>query len=165
MEEGLAEFDHLYRSTDKVLEKLGEVRLTGPTKLVKIDIEDFFIKGDPAVLCKHAFTHVQNGELRGAYEELLHYILTTQYVSSALWSGVIYKCMLGSGIGLRHSAALANIVFARMVETRVVLKPVIQRKFDIRFYGRYHDDILIILAAREVQSLNGIVGLHKLMSK
>ena len=41
---------------------------------------------------------------------VLHFVLNYQFISSRVL-GEVFKCISGSGIGLQHSAVIANLLF------------------------------------------------------
>ena len=97
-------------------------------------------------------------------EETLRVIPESQFVHSDLLNA-IYKCGTGSGIGLQLSADLANAIFAHVVGARTVLRPIFCGSVGIRFYGRYMDDILILINRQSAGLPKGIVGVMRSMKK
>ena len=83
-------------------------------------------------------------ELQDLFSEVLSLVLEHQFV---LASGLPdwYRCTSGSGIGLLHSAVVANFAFYHAVETKFVHS---LRARGILCYCRYHDDIFLVFKDR-----------------
>ena len=77
----------------------------------------------------------------------------------------IYQCLEGSGIGLQLSADLANLVFARAVESNSVLRECVRKRHGVQFYGRYMDDIIMVVEKKPAGHHEGVVGLLAAMRK
>ena len=72
----------------------------------------------------------------------LFLLLDTQYVQGP--SGIVYQCLRGGGIGLKHSPVVTNILFYILVEREM---PILSST-SVVHYSRYHDDICIITESR-----------------
>ena len=111
-------------------------------KMVAIDLKDFFLSGSPSELARDSTSGSDDPLLR----EAALIVLEHQYVQSAT-GDYLHQCVGGSGMGLGHSAHIANLAFYHAVE--VPFFAALPSDNGILSYTRYHDDILVILADRE----------------
>jgi len=124
-------------------------------KMLCIDLKDFFLSGTAATLSNDISGHIADRTLRSLVHETAFMILDNQYVAaSALpdW----YKCIGGSGIGLQHSAAVANWAFYRVCEVHFVHQLC---RHGILKYVRYHDDIFFVF--QSMQSLREFIPVFR----
>ena len=164
MREELGNVKHLYGSTEALLAAIDKTQFHGSPRLVKIDIEDFFLRGEPDLLVTNASGHVPPNDLKLALEDALKTILTTQYVHCNELDAV-FQCLAGSGIGMTLSADLANLVFSQVVEKRTIMKSVFRQAFDVQFYGRYMDDIIMVVGRKPSSHKNSLAGLMRILRK
>jgi hypothetical protein len=81
-----------------------------------------------------------------------------------------FHCTTGSGIGLNCSAEFCDLVFLNLVEKPSVLNPVFKNTYGIQHYGRYRDDIFVLVNSSHenriiemVSKLRGLCdGVYKL---
>ena len=81
--------------------------------------------------------------LRGLVFRAPYTLLENQYVLAKSLP-TPYKCILGSGIGLTHSAVVASLLFYARVESKLV-----PQGSGLTSWIRYHDDCLAVFRARE----------------
>jgi len=113
--------------------------LPANAKMLCIDLKDFFLSGSPALLANDVSSSFPQGPLRSLVHETAFMLLDNQYVAASAVADW-YKCIGGSGIGLLHSAAIANLAFYNVCEIRFIDQ---LRRYGIFKYVRYHDDIFI----------------------
>jgi len=75
-------------------------------------------------------------------------LLDNQYIVTSTLQNT-YKCIAGSGIGLRTSAILASLYFYKVVESEMVPK---MRAIGLKQWLRYHDDVLAHFSGRPSSS-------------
>jgi len=124
-------------------------------KLMCVDLKDFFLSGDPDTLSKDVSSVCVDPDLRPLLREALYMVLNNQYViASSLphW----YKCIAGAGIGLSHSASVANTAFTVAVESSFLGD---LSAHGILVYLRYHDDIFV--ACQSMQHLKDFMKFFK----
>ena len=116
--------------------------------MLKIDIRDFFMSGEHNDLLRHAmkgFDQTHRTELG----DLLDHILTTQYVDYGMCdggrTGPCAQVKIGSGMGLICSGEVSDFCFLELVDKPSVLNPLIREQYEVHFYGRFKDDMLVIL--------------------
>lgn len=77
-------------------------------------------------------------------------LLDNQYIITNTLSST-YKCVAGSGIGLKISAMVASLYFYRVVESVVV-----PRSVGLLQWIRYHDDVLAHFAFCKQASIQAV---------
>ena len=82
---------------------------------------------------------------RETFREALEFVLDNQYVEFSNGALEVFKVLIGSGMGLECSGDVSDICFHEMVEVGFVLDEEIRKKFFVEFYGRFRDDILVVL--------------------
>lgn len=88
---------------------------------MKLDLKDFFLCGAPEDIAELVSSLVDDRKLRELAFEALYVVLDHQFVHCQTSAGV-FKCIAGSGIGLRHSAVVASLYFSR-VSRKIGLLP------------------------------------------
>ena len=127
-------------------------RLDNP-KIYKIDIKDFFNNGSHSELAETS-TGIVHESVRSAFNLMVHLLLREQFIAAShdVVSGSqgvetfnkLFRVVRGSGIGLAMSKDISDACFFAGVEKLTVCRDVIKRAFNIVFYARFADDILII---------------------
>ncbi len=116
--------------------------------LLKTDVKEFFMSGTSQQLTSLIAAAVA-GEPDGALiTEVTRWLLMNQYLISSELSGT-WQVVMGSGMGLSHSSALADLAFYQKTDTMVLQKGFL-KGFGIRHYWRYRDDILLVIKAAKV---------------
>ena len=133
---------HLCTSTSDFLSKLSAIQAMACDKLVRLDIEDFYMKGQHEILAKDAFDSGSPGFAEHC--EALSFLLTTQYVFSKDL-GRLFHVRCGSGMGSCHSGDISDMVLYKAGEANWALKPDVQRHFGVRGWLRYRDDIFVVI--------------------
>ena len=123
-------------------EQLKSVSMLVGYIILKIDIKDFFSSGDATEITVKVAALIDDRELASLVQRALCFLLEHQYVLSKTLP-TTYKCKKGSGIGLRHSAVVASLLFYSMVETTLVSSTEGMVK-----WIRYHDDCLSVMRDR-----------------
>ena len=132
---------HVCTSTQDLLSKLGCVHAYDDDKIIKLDIVDFYMRGSHRVMVDTCFNRSEsNTSTRKAFD----FLLSNQYVYSHDLCA-LYLVNLGSGMGACHSGQAADSVLHKLGEAPWSLDPVIQRKYRVRCWLRYRDDIFVVL--------------------
>jgi hypothetical protein len=141
----LKQISFLASSTDDVTKTLQNLTVPPHARdtllLVKADIKDFFIQGEPPELCENLFDGVASLQTKRALEDIVRLILTSQFVFDPS-TGKTYRVLKGSGIGQVLSGDLANTKFYNLAE-RVLCQPYNLACCRVLCYIRYFDDIFI----------------------
>ncbi len=87
---------------------------------------------------------------------MVAFILNSQYVRVKGRRG-IWKVISGSGMGLLYSGELSDYVFYDSVEKLYISRNEIRGKYNIKFYGRCKDDLLIVLGG-DSENKKGSLG-------
>ena len=83
---------------------------------------------------------------RISFKKALEFVLDHQFVQLSADDLYIFKVLVGSGMGLEMSGDVSDIAFHEMVEAEFVLNESVREKYHVEFYGRFRDDILLIIA-------------------
>ena len=75
----------------------------------------------------------------------MEFVLKNQFVELSSEELEVYKVELGSGMGVECSGDTSDIAFYELAEKDFALNPEVQNKYDVQFYARFRDDILVIL--------------------
>ena len=93
------------------------------------------------------------GELDSQYREamrlFMHFVLRHQYIikdEADVEDGVIWRVIIGSGMGLLCSPEVSNLAFYALAEKPWALVPAVASRFQMAYYGRFMDDIIVIIA-------------------
>lgn len=104
-------------------------------------MKDFYLCGDKAYF--HRGTAFFNTQLQSLCKDVIHVLLSTQYIKSPISNG-LWKMVSGSGMGLIHSGDLVDFSFWWAVERCFVESLKVRSRVGLRHYWRYRDDILCI---------------------
>lgn len=101
---------------------------------------------DLSNLCADFVVLGDSAWVKPCFREMLYTILDAQYVVDKLrCQSKCWKVVKGSGMGLTCSAEVSNAAFYMLTERNLLLEPDIRADYGILFYGRFHDDGLLIL--------------------
>lgn len=150
LEEKLKTFSQILRSAEELAPAIKSVSLEGheQVRLIRIDVKHFFMSGAPNALAQAA-AELFDEPLRRLIRNTLDFLGSSQYLTSEFFPSKIWKVRTGSGMGLRHSGALADAAFLSMLEKPWVLPENVRSSYGLIRYWRFKDDILIVSAGRE----------------
>ena len=80
-----------------------------------MDLRDFFMCGRCEFVVHHCTLLIPNAH-RVAFRKALNFVLSHQYTRSKLHPYRTWKCVQGTGMGLRSSSDVANASFLHAVE-------------------------------------------------
>lgn len=133
---------HLCRDTREVVQRLQDTIPIAGDRLCAIDVEEFFMSGAPSELCSLVKGH-WNQEALSCLRHATYFFLDCQYVISKYHLGKLWKVVRGSGMGLPHSGALADLCLHNVAEDILISKSRVESA-SIRAYMRFKDDILTL---------------------
>ena len=133
----LGELAHLCKDTTAAQNALCTSRIGPLSVFVKIDIAKFFLAGTHEALSK-ACAAPFDGEKRSIVRDMVEMLLHFQFVA---YKDALFKTSAGSGMGARHSGAIANWAFYFLVEKTFIHQ---QEKWGMISYLRFFDDILLV---------------------
>jgi len=131
-----------YQDSFAVRSALLSVVVNSTCVVAKVDLKDFFLSGDASDISREVSMLVDNLALRDLVFSALFLLLDNQYVVTNTLQST-YKCIKGSGIGLRISAVVASLYFYAKVEQHVIVQA-----SGLHKWVRYHDDVLAVLDNR-----------------
>eukprot|EP00439_Symbiodinium_sp_Y106_P000763 s11295_g1.t1 len=117
---------------------------------MRVDIEDFFMSGTVDELVNTTIPLIPRCR-RNTNRKALTFLLNHQYVVSVLITERTYKVVKGTGMGVRHSGAVADSSFFTLVEHDFVTEKMQDRlelSYGISHYFRFKDDIFFVAAQR-----------------
>lgn len=133
-----------YKDSFAVYNELQGIVTTESSSFAKIDLKDFFLCGSAWDVADKIATY--NGgdiELSRLIHRATFFLLDNQYIVTSTLQ-CTYKCISGSGIGLKISALVAGLYFHKVVESVVV-----PRAAGLQNWIRYHDDVLAHFSSRQ----------------
>lgn len=139
--DSLKQCSHLCFSTSDFISKLRSVKVGPDDKLVRLDLEDFFMAVSHNTLCDFAYPLGPQ-----CYKDALRFILSSQFVKSSDPDG-LFQVVKGSGMGTEISGDLCDLVLFNLAEAEL-LKPESLNHFHITTWLRYRDDIFFIARDR-----------------
>ena len=148
------QFPTLYRDTRDFIHNISALKALPEHYFVRLDIEKFFMSGDPEILAYDAAGLSDEGPRKRVLREVDLFILTHQFVASKRHPGRLWRVQKGSGMGMKNSGELSDAAFAFLVE-RWCLKSDTLSAFAIDLYGRFNDDIIIAARSRPHLTLFG----------
>ena len=138
---------HIVKNSIHLKALLETITVSRSSRLLKIDIKDFFMSGSH----RHLLRRVSRCAPAGAqqsFEDLVWCILHNQFVRVP---GVreCFRVARGSGMGLICSGDISDWTFFVDAEENFVLYESVRTRFGILLYLRFKDDIFIILEAED----------------
>ena len=137
------EFSHVHKNTESVLKHLQNARVGRRFAMYKADIKDFYLQADHGRLREIVNESFLEHNARSAIVDAVSVLLEGQFVTSKLFPGRTYKVRTGTGMGCRHSGALADLHYAMGAEPKLLTDEA-RNKYFLEAYLRYRDDILVI---------------------
>ena len=141
---------HILRNSTEFVRKVAGARIPEGALLMRVDIEDFFMSGTVDELVSTTIPLIPRCR-RNTVRKALTFLLNHQHVVSDLITERTYKVVKGTGMGLRHSGAVADASFFTLVEHDFVTEDMQDRlelSYGISHYFRFKDDIFFVAAQR-----------------
>ena len=143
IQENTKTLPHLYSSTADFIRKIQSVAVEPGDKLVRLDVDDFYMQGKHDLLVQKSFC-TQNGPARRWLEEALDFLLSNQYVRSNDL-GATFRVNCGSGMESQASGQVSDVVFYELCEKSWACERSVQKKYHVRCWLRYRDDIMLVI--------------------
>ena len=143
---GLVHLPHLLKDSNDLCQKLKSFKLPRNVRFIKMDVKDYFLTGSHSMLVQKS-SEVVSPELREDYNLLASAILGNQYISSSLAPSTFHRVLKGTGMGMIPSSQISDAALYSLLEKDFILKTSVRRSFEIYFYVRFRDDILLITGA------------------
>lgn len=146
----LKPYKHILRNSAEFVRKIEGAKIPEGALLMRVDIEDFFMSGTVHDLVSTTVPMIPHSR-RDTFRRALTFLLSHQYVVSDLIPERTYKVVKGTGMGLRHSGAVADASFFTLVEHDFVTEDMDDRlnlSYGISHYFRFKDDIFFVAAQR-----------------
>jgi hypothetical protein len=163
----LSRVEHLCLSSEDVVKKLAGIVVGRRAMLLKLDIKDFYLTGVHSEIAQGIASAFEDRATRVFVRSALELILDSQYVSCEdSCPDTVFKVQTGSGIGMRHAGAAADLFFYLKVEKTVLAE---SSELGLVRYLRFRDDLLAVVSdipfaprffqrIREVASSYCVVG-------
>ena len=133
---------HLVNDSAFMKEKVKVLPCTPNHFWVKLDIEEYYMSGEPSELCNDA-GNIIRGNKAAFVKRILFELLNEQYVESKATPGKMWKVAKGSGMGLKHSGETADAaLFTRVMEWAT--REETCKTFGIDGIFQFRDDILML---------------------
>ena len=145
----LRQFSHLLLGTDDFVDRVKNMVVTPNTVLYRADLKHFFMSGSPVDLTK-ACNMLPNGPRKILLQRVVLWLLSHQFVTSPHHPGRLWEVVVGSGMGLKHSSAVADATLLVLGEVTFALKASVCDAHQVSNYCRFRDDIFF---TGEVRSL------------
>ena len=100
-------------------------------------------------------------ERRDAFRTAVDFVLSNQFVELDCLDLFVYKVVAGSGMGLECSGDISDVCFDRMVEKAYCNNKTVRERYHVEFYGRFKDDILVVLGGSKESRREFLEGMKK----
>ena len=156
-----SKFHHLCRSTSDFVSKLKLIEACVGDKLMRLDIDNFYMEGKHETLVKNGFrfTDFDCAEFRDG----LDFLLSNQLVFSQDLQ-CMYQVERGSGMGSCHSGDISDMVLYALGERPWALDPNVMSRHAVKGWLRYRDDIFLVIGgskeSRRLYSICIYVCIH-----
>ena len=139
--EQLKQFPTLYRDTRDFIQNISSLKALPEHYFVRLDIEEFFMSGDPEILACDAAGLSEEGPRKRLLYVVDHFLLTHQFVTSKRHPE---RLMASTK---KVQAWVSDAAFSFLVERWCVNRDTMNA-FSIDLYGRFKDDIIIVAKNR-----------------
>ncbi len=142
----LSKQEHLLMSTEQFTDKVTKNIIPQENDvMVRIDLKDFFMSGNPISLSNACAKVIRNNPAKQKMvRKVAKFLMEHQWVESDLVPGRLFKVRRGSGMGLRHSSSVCDAALLALSEIPFALVDAAKKKFGIKSYYRFRDDIWIL---------------------
>ena len=137
---------HLLRGTKEFVDDLRCLHWQEDMRMVKIDIKEFYMSGDPGVLsraCSELFCD-ETDDFQQLVAKAVDWLCRHQFVQSEFLPDLTYKVIRGSAMGLLHSGEVWDAGFWVAAE-RWLLNTSVRLWCSITYWRRFRDDIFAIM--------------------
>ena len=143
----LKQHQHILKNSIHLKTLLEATTVSQSSRLLKIDIKDFFMSGTHRHLLRRVSRCAPSGAQQ-SFDDLVWCILHNQFVRVP---GVreCFRVARGSGMGLICSGEISDWTFFADAEENFVLDEGVRTRFGIVLYLRFKDDIFVVLEAED----------------
>lgn len=139
---------HLIISSREARNRISTVTHAYDTKLVKVDLTDFYLSGKQDELRNDIMGVFDTSDVnRPLYADIIDALLYYQFVRGRCVphkdNGGAYRTVAGSGMGLIASGDMSDAAYWTRIEKWATL-PIILNRFKIKCYLRFRDDSLFV---------------------
>ena len=152
-------FRHLLLGTDDFVSRVKDTEVSANTVMYQADLKHFFMSGSPMDLVK-ACGLLPAGPRKTLLERVVLWLLSHQFVVSPHQPGRLGEVVVGSGTGLKHSAAVADTVLLVLGELHFALRLSVLETHQISSFCRLRDDMFFTAEVRALA--RGFFVEHKL---
>ena len=139
----LRKLPHLLKDADDLQRRLKHFKIPHGCRFLKLDVKDFYLTGNHGEIVSKSASIFDASE-RANYQVMADAILHNQYIRSPLLPG-LWKVNRGTGMGMIPSGSISDATLFSCLERDYILKPSVRSEFQILFYARFRDDILIFV--------------------
>lgn len=136
--------NHLLTSTGEFVEKIAKVKAKEEHIMYRIDVDHFFMSGAAQDLSSDASAVLPPGPFRDRFVEVVRFLLDNQYVESKRLPDATFKVECGTGMGLRHSGAIADAALHELAERHFAADAAVHEHYGIDAFFRFRDDVFIL---------------------
>ena len=136
---------HLLRDTKEFVDDLRHLHWQDGTRMVKIDIKEFYMSGKSGFLshaCSELFCD-ETEDFQQLVAKAVDGLCRIQFVQSEFWPDLTYTVTRGSGMGLLHSGEVSDAGFWIAAE-RWLLNTSVRQWCSLSYWRRFRDDIFAI---------------------
>ena len=138
--------DHILTTTHSFVATASRMAVPANACMIRLDVEDFFLSGDPMSIINDALMAF-TGARRLVMKDALTFVLQNQFVTTPEFPDKVWRCRVGTGMGLQHSGDLCDLTFYMKAEKWFMEDNVLE-DFGVLLYQRYRDDIIIVYTDR-----------------
>ena len=140
LDESLRQKRHLLTSSIDFVNRIRGAELGAEKTMIRVDVKHFFMSGTAQQLADFASRIVGNLQLRGLVYAAIHWLCSSQYIE---WQSTVKRVIVGSGMGLKHSSAVADAAWFSLAD-KMLLQPGLARRFGFEHFCRFRDDVFLI---------------------
>ena len=142
LERALKQCPWLVRSAHDFVARLVSQPCCETDVIARIDVSDFFMTGDFDMIRSQALKIVDCKD-KAMLSEAIKFVLENQFLQCQAVPNRIWRVCSGSGMGARHSSSLCDAALAGVGEIGFVGSSAANKRFKIRSYYRFRDDIFV----------------------
>ena len=141
---------HLLKDSGQLVDAISHQQIPKHVFLFRIDVAEFFMSGSSSQLINSIVPHFPQSE-RTLIQEALNLILENQFIQSKISSdqSVVHQCVVGAGMGMVCSGAVADMAFLSLIEIPFAMKFSQQKQYGVSNYYRFKDDIFFSAETKE----------------
>ena len=139
----LSQTPHLLKDSNDLMTRLKHLKVPAGCRAIKLDVKDFYLSGSHELIINKC-SSLLPAESRGNFRLMASVVLHNQLVRSEHAHG-LWRVVEGTGMGMIPSGSLSDATLYACMEKDFILKPSVRRRYQILFYTRFRDDILMLV--------------------